>query len=203
VAIDPRFVNVDEVDLAKNKSLKEARESEIPSLNIGEPKAEFAHEVAQENSRILGSGGLSREGDKDQIHPWTVALAFLTNPAAGASLSSGAKSTRISTFFPFCIHRSCKKGDKCLVCSSSGYSTAVDKHHREGGNCVKQPALVMIVPAVMTPLPSVPTVSPRPVTAVSSFPPLLVSLSLLFSPLSVLAVVLATYPAYQGTADCP
>jgi predicted membrane chloride channel (bestrophin family) len=43
--------------------------------------------------------------------------------------------------------------------------------------------------------------TPRPVTAVFSFPLLLVSLSFLFSPFSVLAIVLATYPAYQSTTD--
>jgi hypothetical protein len=53
----------------------------------------------------------------------------------------------------------------------------------------------MILSAVMT--------TPRPVVAVFSFPVLLVSLSLLFSPLSVLAIVHATYPAYQGTTDSP
>jgi protein phosphatase inhibitor 2 len=49
VAINPRFVNVDEVDLAKNKSLKKARESEISGLDIGEPEQEFAHETGQGN----------------------------------------------------------------------------------------------------------------------------------------------------------
>jgi protein phosphatase inhibitor 2 len=68
VAIDPRFVNVDEVDMAKNKSLRQARESEIPGLDIGEPEDEFAQEAAQENSRILpsGSASLSREGSKEK-----------------------------------------------------------------------------------------------------------------------------------------
>ena len=68
VAIDPRFVNVDEVDLAKNKSLKKARESEIPGLDIGDPEDEFAQEAGQEDRRILpsGSGNLSREGSKEK-----------------------------------------------------------------------------------------------------------------------------------------
>jgi hypothetical protein len=54
VAIDPCFVNVDEVDLAKNKSPKKARESEISGLDIGKPEDEFAHETGTrelENSR--------------------------------------------------------------------------------------------------------------------------------------------------------
>jgi protein phosphatase inhibitor 2 len=68
VAIDPRFVNVDEVDLAKNKFQKKARESEIPGLDIGEPEDEFAQEASGESSRVTrsGSGSLSREGSKEK-----------------------------------------------------------------------------------------------------------------------------------------
>jgi hypothetical protein len=50
---------------------------------------------------------------------------------------------------------------------------------------------------------SVPTGSPRPLAAVFSLPSLLVSISPLFSPLSVLTVILASYPACQGTTDSP
>ena len=66
VAIDPRYVNVDEVDMAKNKSQKKHRESEIPGLDIGEPEDEMAQEGAQDNDRIMRSGSLSREGSKEK-----------------------------------------------------------------------------------------------------------------------------------------
>ena len=68
VAIDPRFVNVDEVDLAKNKSMKKSRESEIPGLDIGDPEDELAQAAGNDESRILrsGSGSLSREGSKEK-----------------------------------------------------------------------------------------------------------------------------------------
>ena len=67
VAIDPRYVNVDEVDLAKSKSQKKARESEIPGLDIGEPEDEMDQEGGVENDRVLGGGGnLSREGSKEK-----------------------------------------------------------------------------------------------------------------------------------------
>ncbi len=69
VAIDPRYVNVDEFDLAKNKSMRKPRESEIPGLDIGEPEDEFAQEPGQENARVLrsGSGSLSR-GSSNEKH---------------------------------------------------------------------------------------------------------------------------------------
>lgn len=67
VAIDPRYVNVDEVDMANHKSQKKARESEIPGLDIGEPEDEAAQQdMSQENDRIVRSGALSREGSKEK-----------------------------------------------------------------------------------------------------------------------------------------
>jgi protein phosphatase inhibitor 2 len=69
VAIDPRYVNVDEVDMAKSKSQRKARESEIPGLDIGEPEDEGAQEGAGlDSARIVrsGSGSLSREGSKEK-----------------------------------------------------------------------------------------------------------------------------------------
>ena len=66
VAIDPRYVNVDEVDMAKNKSHKKARESEIPGLDIGEPEDDMAQEGGIENDRVIGGGGFSREGSKEK-----------------------------------------------------------------------------------------------------------------------------------------
>ena len=64
VAIDPRYVNVDEMDMAKNGSQRKARESEIPGLDIGEPEDESAQEAGMDGSRVVrsASGNLSREG---------------------------------------------------------------------------------------------------------------------------------------------
>lgn len=64
VAIDPRYVNVDEVDM-KNAGRK-GRESEIPGLELGEPEEDMsatAH-LDEQNDRIVrGSSrsSLSRE----------------------------------------------------------------------------------------------------------------------------------------------
>lgn len=65
VSIDPRFVNVDEVEMAKKKPSKKARESDIPGLELGEP--EYEGEGAEaENERIVRQGSLSREGSKEK-----------------------------------------------------------------------------------------------------------------------------------------
>ncbi|KAK5953656.1 hypothetical protein OHC33_005600 [Knufia fluminis] len=65
VSIDPRFVHVDEVDMAKKKK---SRESDIPGLELGE--AEDAGAGAElQNDRIVnerGQMGLSRESSKDK-----------------------------------------------------------------------------------------------------------------------------------------
>ncbi|RMZ81526.1 hypothetical protein DV737_g2444, partial [Chaetothyriales sp. CBS 132003] len=66
VAIDPRFVNVDEVDLAHKKASKTTRESDIPGLDIGEPEEELAQDSSVENDRIVRSGSLSRENSKEK-----------------------------------------------------------------------------------------------------------------------------------------
>lgn len=63
VAIDPRFVNVDEVDLAKKKK-KKSQEADIPGLDIGE--AEDTATSGLENDRIVRGGSLSRESSKDK-----------------------------------------------------------------------------------------------------------------------------------------
>jgi protein phosphatase inhibitor 2 len=63
VAIDPRYVNVDEVDIKKKKK---TRDSEIPGLDIGEPEDEGALNAGQENDRIVREGSLSREGSKEK-----------------------------------------------------------------------------------------------------------------------------------------
>ena len=63
VAIDPRFVNVDEMDI---KKMKKTREGEIPGLELGEPEDEAAQSAGQENDRIVRSASLSREGSKDK-----------------------------------------------------------------------------------------------------------------------------------------
>lgn len=65
VSIDPRFVNVDEVEMAKKKSGKKARESDIPGLELGEP--EYEGESAEtENERIIRQASLSRESSKEK-----------------------------------------------------------------------------------------------------------------------------------------
>lgn len=65
VSIDPRFVNVDEVEMARKKGGKKARESDIPGLELGEP--EYEGEGAEaENERIVRQGSLSRESSKEK-----------------------------------------------------------------------------------------------------------------------------------------
>ena len=66
VSIDPRYVNVDEVEMAKNRSSgKKARESEIPDMNLGEPEDENAG-ADLENDRIVRQGSMSRESSKEK-----------------------------------------------------------------------------------------------------------------------------------------
>jgi protein phosphatase inhibitor 2 len=64
VAIDPRYVNVDEVDMMK--SSRKGRESEIPGLELGEPEEDLGaiSHLDEESERILresSRGSLSRE----------------------------------------------------------------------------------------------------------------------------------------------
>lgn len=66
VAIDPRFVNVDEVELAKNKPEKRHRESDIPGLELGEPEEELGTGPGPEDDRIVRAGSLSRESSKEK-----------------------------------------------------------------------------------------------------------------------------------------
>ena len=65
VAIDPKYVNVDEVDMAKaKKKPPKHRESEIPGLELGEPEEDFVTTgTAPEDVRIIKGGreSLSRE----------------------------------------------------------------------------------------------------------------------------------------------
>jgi protein phosphatase inhibitor 2 len=68
VAIDPKYVNVDEFDMAqaKKKTLKH-RESEIPGLELGEPEEDYATTgAAPDDARIVRGGreSLSREGSQ-------------------------------------------------------------------------------------------------------------------------------------------
>lgn len=65
VSIDPRFVNVDEVEMNKKKPGKKARESDIPGLELGEPEYEGEGADA-ENDRIIRQGSLSRESSKEK-----------------------------------------------------------------------------------------------------------------------------------------
>lgn len=66
VSIDPRYVNVDEVEMAgKRRSSKKGRESDIPDMNLGEPEDETAG-AELENDRIVRQGSLSRESSKEK-----------------------------------------------------------------------------------------------------------------------------------------
>jgi protein phosphatase inhibitor 2 len=68
VAIDPKYVNVDEVDMAQGKkNIPRHRESEIPGLELGEPEEDYATTgVAPDDARIVRGGreSLSREGSQ-------------------------------------------------------------------------------------------------------------------------------------------
>lgn len=70
VAIDPRYVNVDEVDMAKaTKASKKHRESEIPGLELGEPEEEMSPGTSAQDDRITraaGANNLSRESSKEK-----------------------------------------------------------------------------------------------------------------------------------------
>ena len=69
VAIDPRFVNVDEVDMAKSSKSpnKKSRGSDIPGLELGEPEDEYVSGTGTEEDRIVGgSSSLSRESSKEK-----------------------------------------------------------------------------------------------------------------------------------------
>lgn len=65
VAIDPRFVNVDEMDMAKKKSQKKPRESDIPGLELGEPEESMIG-AGPENDRIMRASSMSRENGRDK-----------------------------------------------------------------------------------------------------------------------------------------
>lgn len=61
VAIDPRYVDVDELD--KHKRGKNGQmESDIPNLELGDPEELANRKAGEEDSRIVPEGGLSREG---------------------------------------------------------------------------------------------------------------------------------------------
>ena len=64
VGIDPKFVNVDEFDMAQSKQNKKkpGRVSEIPGLELGDPEEEYVIGGDEEDDRIVGGDGLSREG---------------------------------------------------------------------------------------------------------------------------------------------
>ncbi len=61
VAIDPRYVDVDELDKQK-RAMKGGRESEIPGLELGDPEELANAQTEDDDSRILRGGSLSREG---------------------------------------------------------------------------------------------------------------------------------------------
>ena len=65
VSIDPKYVAVDEVEMAKLKGhARKHRESEIPGLELGEPEDEYALGTGEENQRIVQGGTLSRDGSQ-------------------------------------------------------------------------------------------------------------------------------------------
>ena len=71
VAIDPRYVNVDEVEMQKKKTnkstAKKSRESDIPGLDIGDPEEEGSDTgggsatMNDDNARIVRSGSAASE----------------------------------------------------------------------------------------------------------------------------------------------
>lgn len=65
VAIDPRFINIDEMEMKQKKTGKKARESEIPGLELGEPEDENTG-VDRENDRIVRPASMSRDSSKDK-----------------------------------------------------------------------------------------------------------------------------------------
>ena len=69
VAIDPRYVNVDEVEMAKaSRSSKKHRESEIPGLELGDPEEDVSPTDLAQNDRIsrIASSSGSRESSKEK-----------------------------------------------------------------------------------------------------------------------------------------
>lgn len=66
VSIDPRFVNVDEVEMAnKKKHGKKQREGDIPDMSLGDPEDENAG-ADVEDDRIIRQGSMSRESSKEK-----------------------------------------------------------------------------------------------------------------------------------------
>jgi protein phosphatase inhibitor 2 len=61
VAIDPRYVEVDELDKQKRAN-KSGRVSDIPGLELGDPEELGNAQTEVEDPRILQGGSLSREG---------------------------------------------------------------------------------------------------------------------------------------------
>lgn len=79
VAIDPKYVNVDEVDMARGKKkTPKHRESEIPGLALGEPEEEFTTTgVLADDARIIRGGreNLSREGSQSSAREKHVSVS--------------------------------------------------------------------------------------------------------------------------------
>lgn len=63
VSIDPRYVNVDEVEMAKKG--RKPRENDIPDMSLGEPEDESAG-AGLEDDRILRQSSISREGSREK-----------------------------------------------------------------------------------------------------------------------------------------
>lgn len=61
VAIDPRYLDVDELDKQK-RSKEGGPENDIPGLELGDPEELSNAQAEDEDSRIVRGGSLSREG---------------------------------------------------------------------------------------------------------------------------------------------
>jgi protein phosphatase inhibitor 2 len=61
VAIDPRYVDVDELDKQK-RTMKSGSQSDIPGLELGDPEELGNAPTEDEDSRIVRGGSQSREG---------------------------------------------------------------------------------------------------------------------------------------------
>jgi protein phosphatase inhibitor 2 len=88
VAIDPKYVNVDEVDMAKKKRIPRHRESEIPGLELGEPEEEYATTgTTPDDARIFRGSkeNLSREGSQGSSREKHVSVSEDTEQDGGVA----------------------------------------------------------------------------------------------------------------------
>ena len=62
VAIDPRYVDVDELDKQNRTSKRSGRESDIPGLELGDPEDPSLTGEGNDQDVLIRDGSLSREG---------------------------------------------------------------------------------------------------------------------------------------------